>query len=351
MTIRPLRLLTRNIEAPLLFETFFVAAVASFLGIRWFLAATGYPKIGSNGLHIAHMLWGGLLLLLAVLLLIGFLDRAMSHTATAIAGFGFGTFIDEIGKFVTSDNDYFYRPSIALIYGVFVLVFLVSRMLVGQRKLSSDEALANALSLMSGAPVKGLEQDDRLRIAELLALADPADPRTRAATRYLAAIPAIPDHDNIIEIAKGRLAAVYTRVMAVSWADEALIVIVLVYTVLAVAGVTFVASLLPANDTAGLAGAFAAQVGSTLAGALLVAIGVVSLRRSRVTAYHWFQRGLLVWILVTQVFVFYSSQFGGLGGLAIDLMAYGSLRYAIRLERAAQRAKAGVHVDNPPDDE
>ncbi len=351
MTIRPLRLLTRNIEAPLLFETFFVSAVASFLGIRWFLAATGYPKIGSSGIHIAHMLWGGLLLLLAVLLLVGFLDRAMGQVATAIAGLGFGAFIDEIGKFVTSDNDYFYRPSIALIYGVFVLVFLVSRIVVGQRRLSSDEALANALSLMSGAPVRGLEPDDRLRIAELLAVADQADPRTRAATRYLAAIPAVPDHNNIVEVIKGRLAAVYTRVMTYSWADEALIAIVVGYTVLAVAGVTFVASLPPVGASAVLAGAFTAQVGSTLAGALLVALGVVSLRRSRVTAYHWFQRGLLVWILITQVFVFYSSQLGGLGGLAIDLMAYGSLRYAIRLERAAERAKAGAHVGNPPDDE
>jgi hypothetical protein len=41
---------------------------------------------------------------------------------------------------------------------------------------------------------------------------------------------------------------------------------------------------------------------------------------------------------VTQVFVFYSSQLGGLLGLAIDLIAYGSLRYAIGQERAVLRA-------------
>jgi hypothetical protein len=344
-------MLTRNIEAPLLFETFFVMAVASFLGIRWFLASTGYPKIGSDGLHIAHMLWGGLLLLLAVVLLIGFLNRTVGHVAAGVAGFGFGTFIDEIGKFVTSDNDYFFRPSIAMIYGVFVIVFLVARVVVGQRKVSADEALANALGLMAAAPTNGLEPDDRSRIHELLKLADPADPRTRLAMSYLAAIPGIPDHDNVLEVAKARLASVYIRVMALPWADEALIVIVIGYAVLAVASVAFIASLPPANDTTGLAGAFAAQVGSTLAGAVLVALGVLSLRRSRISAYHWFQRGLLVWILVTQVFVFYTSQFGGLAGLAVDLVAYGSLRYAIRLERAAQRAAEDAAPDNPPDGE
>jgi hypothetical protein len=49
-------------------------------------------------------------------------------------------------------------------------------------------------------------------------------------------------------------------------------------------------------------------------------------------------RGLLVWILVTQVFVFYSSQLAGLGGLAVDLVAYGSLRFAVTREMVAGRS-------------
>ena len=97
--------LTRNVAAPQLLESFFIAAVGSFLGIRWFLALTGYPRIGSHGIHIAHMLWGGLLMLVAVMLLLAFLDRSVEHLAAVVAGLGFGTFIDEIGKFVTPDND------------------------------------------------------------------------------------------------------------------------------------------------------------------------------------------------------------------------------------------------------
>ena len=71
------------------------------------------------------------------------------------------------------------------------------------------------------------------------------------------------------------------------------------------------------------------QIVSTLAGAALIGVGVAALPGSRVEAYRWFLRGILVWLLVTQVFIFYSSQFAGLGGLAIDLAAYVTLRYAI----------------------
>ena len=33
---------------------------------RVFLELTGYPQIGNSALHIAHALWGGLLLVIAV---------------------------------------------------------------------------------------------------------------------------------------------------------------------------------------------------------------------------------------------------------------------------------------------
>jgi hypothetical protein len=76
------------------------------------------------------------------------------------------------------------------------------------------------------------------------------------------------------------------------------------------------------------------QAISTLVGAALVARGVIALPRSHIEAYRWFLRGVLVWILITQVFVFYDSQLAGLSGLAFDLAAYGVLRYAVRRETA-----------------
>src|ERR1035437_4874182 len=199
MTRRSLGRLTRNAEAPLLLESFFIAAVGSFLGIRWFLALTGYPRIGSNGIHIAHMLSGGLLMLL-----LAFLDRSVEHPAAVIAGLGFGTFIDEIGKFVTSDNNYFYRPAIALIYCLFVVAFLVARTLIGQRRLSETEALANALDLLEGTLDGPIEPDDRTRIERLLELANPNAPLAVFAKQYVAALPQAAERTSLVASVRRR---------------------------------------------------------------------------------------------------------------------------------------------------
>ena len=330
--------LTRGAEAPLLFESLFVAAVASFLGIRWFLASTGYPRVGSNGIHIAHMLWGGLLMLLALMLLFAFLDRSVQHMAAVIAGLGFGTFIDEIGKFVTSDNNYFYRPAIALVYCLFIVAFLLARTLIGQRRLSETEALANALDLLGGTPDGPIEPDDRDRIQRLLELADPKAPLVVFARQYVAGLPEAAGRMSLVGTVRRRLAEGYEKLMANPWSERVLSVGVVAYAALAVLAVTLVAVETPTGGEAETSAvATIAQVASTIAGAALVGRGVLSLRTSRTAAYHWFMRGLLVWILVTQMFVFYSSQLAGLGGLVVDLVAYGSLRFAITREIVAGR--------------
>ena len=39
----------RNLDAGQLLETFLVSAVAAFLGVRFFLGVTGYPRLGGGG--------------------------------------------------------------------------------------------------------------------------------------------------------------------------------------------------------------------------------------------------------------------------------------------------------------
>jgi hypothetical protein len=287
------------------------------------------------------MLWGGLLMLLALMLLLGFLNRSVEHGAAIIAGLGFGTFIDEIGKFVTSDNNYFYRPAISLIYAVFVLAFLVGRTLIGQRPLNQTEALANAVDLLARAPSSQVDPDDLARIRHLLSLADQKSGLTKLATSYLGELDAGREHEGPIETLRRRVAAGYAAIMARPWAEPAITLGVIVYALSAVVGVVLVATSTPAGAT-GDPTSFAtlAQLVSTIAGAALVGVGVVRLPSSRIVAFHWFMRGLLVWILLTQMFVFYSSQLAGLGGLAVDLIAYGSLRYALIRETIASHQHA-----------
>ena len=45
-----------------------IAFGVTVIAVRVFLQLTGFPQIGNSVLHIAHALWGGLLLFVAVLL-------------------------------------------------------------------------------------------------------------------------------------------------------------------------------------------------------------------------------------------------------------------------------------------
>jgi hypothetical protein len=92
---------------------------------RLFLFLTGYPQLGGGTLHIAHVLWGGLLLFIAALLPLIFANRWVYQVDAVLAGVGVGLFIDEVGKFITRTNDYFYQPAAPIIYAFFLVCVLV----------------------------------------------------------------------------------------------------------------------------------------------------------------------------------------------------------------------------------
>jgi hypothetical protein len=92
---------------------------------RLFLQLTGYPKLGSGGFHIAHVLWGGLLLFFAALLPLVLSNRWAYDISALLTGVGVGLFIDEVGKFITQNNDYFYPPAAPIIYAFFLITVLI----------------------------------------------------------------------------------------------------------------------------------------------------------------------------------------------------------------------------------
>ncbi len=149
------RKFARNIYAGNLLEIFMVAAVTAVLAIRFFLEITGYPQVGGGGLHIAHVLVGGLFMLVSILILLIFLGNYSRSLAAFLGGFGFGAFIDELGKFITSNNDYFFKPSIALIYITFVLLFIFIRKIRNIRYLTEKEKQVNFLEISEEAVLKG----------------------------------------------------------------------------------------------------------------------------------------------------------------------------------------------------
>ncbi len=101
---------------------------------RLFLEVTGFPQIGTGYLHIAHVLWGGLFLFVASLLPIIYVNEWVVGISGLLSGFGVGLFIDEVGKFITQTNDYFYPSAAPIVYVLFLLtVFVFSQVKIERR--------------------------------------------------------------------------------------------------------------------------------------------------------------------------------------------------------------------------
>lgn len=107
--------------------TMMIFAIASMLTTRLYLKLTGYPQIGRGDWHVAHAFLGGLIMVGGMVLELAIAN--FSKKAVVVFGFGLGWFIDEIGKFLSRDNDYFFQPAVMIIYIFFVLMFLLYRYL------------------------------------------------------------------------------------------------------------------------------------------------------------------------------------------------------------------------------
>lgn len=125
-----------------------VSFVVAVVGTRWFLQATGYPQVGGGELHVAHMLWGGLALVIAALLGLVVSAPWVPTVMAILTGAGTGLFIDEVGKFITASNDYFYPLAAPLIYGLVLalaLVFILVRRRAGASPAVTRPARVSAL--------------------------------------------------------------------------------------------------------------------------------------------------------------------------------------------------------------
>jgi hypothetical protein len=124
LTIPAIRLIRRDSAERYMSLTLFSFA-ASVTITRLFLSLSGYPQIGGGELHIAHVLWGGLLLYLGALLPLIFSNREVYTGGAILAGVGIGLFIDEVGKFITQSNNYFFPVAAPIIYIFFLLSIIL----------------------------------------------------------------------------------------------------------------------------------------------------------------------------------------------------------------------------------
>lgn len=352
--LRPIPRASRNEDFGQLHEAFLIAAVTTILVIRTQLWLTNYPQLGGAGLHIAHLLYGGAFMVVALGVLVTLLGRSPRWRAALIGGIGFGFFIDELGKFITEDNNYFFRPAAGLIYLIFIGLFLGSRALQRRRGLTPAEQLRNAMDRIAEAAQGTYDDADRRHALELLDGADPANPLVapmRALALELQTVESRPPSrlERFWQTGRNRYlglagSAWFRRVVATIFVVWALGTILTVLGL--VAGLVFSEGGARAGFRSDSIDDFSVLNWATLASStvsgLLVILGVVRLwRGDRVAAYRALDRALLISILVTRVFSFVESQFSAVFGLAVDLLLLVAVRTMAAREAEAQPPEGG----------
>lgn len=279
---------------------FYISSIVALLGTRFYLDVLGYPIIGGQTLHISHALVGGIFMGAALFVQMLFIGRRISQVSSIIGGIGFGLFIDEVGKLVTRDYDYFYQPAVVIIYFLYLGLFALLYKIRYATPLTPEEQKANA----------DIDVEAQTGIVWKLQLA------MHQKYKQLVIQPKFQ--------------------VGIQW-------MLYVY-----AGVVFINTIrIMAFNRTTLEGLMSfGQLISNLIAAGCIVYGVTQLKISRKIAYVWYQRAILIWIFFTQVFVFYEDQFSAVFYLGISVLLFAGVRYARDEEKLIKTEKARARASN-----
>lgn len=350
------RAFPRSIEIVSLIDVFMVSAISSLMLVRLYLFLAGYPRIGGGGLHIAHMIWGALLMLIGLLIAVSFVSTASQWWTAVIGGLGFGLLVDETGKFLTSDNNYFFKPAAALIYALFIAIFLLSRAMVGRRGFTSQEYLDNALDALKGATGGQLDELQRRRMMRYLHRAGPSEIAT--ALRVLVEqlpVTATPSPATRFRLGlEARYLRIAKRPAFARWVG-AVVLLAAVASCLEILVILLVRhsnwSAHPADIGPGVQHFLAnlnvvawLELGFGLSAVGLACAGI-AMGPARGQGLRLLEGSLFVGILLVQPFAFYEAQFFASAGLLLGLPLLAAIQYIIRRQRAAGEDATTGEID------
>ncbi len=335
--------------------------------VRGFLNLTGFPQLGGAGYHISHVLWGGLLLFAAALGLLIFDTPPVYIGASILSGAGFALFIDEVGKFITSDYNYFFPAAAPIVYIFFLVTLIVYLRL--RRPLPHDtlNELDQSLELLEKDMLQPLGRGEWRELEAHLADVANEDPAERT-TRLAQALQGYVQSESRSAAARSRLTGWQRAVERLNqWLKEARLRGLLVAGLVLLALVVLrdplnivpwmpagVANFLqdfhfgPEVNPASAANLYAVRL------ALEVVIGVLALAAAGLLAFKRVNAGvalgylaLVVALLTLDILVFYFAQFSAILGVAyqflllLGLLAY-RRRFPVSLDDSPRTVRAFV---------
>ncbi len=332
--------LVRNVHLGDLLESFLISSISSILIIRFFLAITGYPQLGNGSFHIAHMLWGGFLLMIALVLVLSFLGNRMLKFASIIGGIGFGTFIDELGKFITRDNNYFFEPTLALVYLIFLILIFIFKYIEDHRPLNKKEYLMNAFQLFEEVIHQDLDKSEKRKLMqyvrqaknypfseELEKLANKIEVTEMKDKTFFNKV-----HSMFIDVVESFVESVlFRKIVIIFFSLQGIILLanLLLISIFEVGNIPLFIPDLSDKITFISYG----EIFSIILSSVFTVIGIILFRFDRLRSYEMFKYSVMVSILLTQFFVFYREQLQALTGLLISLIVLSVLNFIIDQEK------------------
>lgn len=324
-------------------DLFLIAAVTTVIVIRLQLWITNYPSLSPGELHIAHLLWGGVFMVAAIWMLASYIGRRLIAPAAILGGIGFGFFIDEVGKFVTADNDYFFQPTAAIIYVVFIALFLISKW-TGARRMGERERLANAATLASERFIDGMSPDERRMAIALLEPIRSSDQASELLDFIERTRPDGEEEPGRLERLVIWMQRTYEDWVQTRWFQIVMTGAVILSVLITAAGIVALIFFSSGSDSLAPPGYRADGLESLKVGNLIPlissaissAIGIAGLipllRGDRAKAYRRFRLALQISVFITYPFIFAESSFSAVTGLLVTLAALGTVSAMLRQE-------------------
>lgn len=160
--------LTKRENAADLVLLLMISGLVTLLVTRFFLQLFGWPTISFGVWHIAHANWGGALMVVGSILMLIFHGEKIRKTAAVISGMGWGLFIDEVGKYITKNNDYWFQPAIVVIYVSFIILYLVYRHLENNQPQDTKTLLYGAIDNLEDAAENDLSETKKREVINKL---------------------------------------------------------------------------------------------------------------------------------------------------------------------------------------
>ncbi|MBI3380253.1 hypothetical protein HY029_05860 [Candidatus Gottesmanbacteria bacterium] len=330
--------LVHNLRASIYLETLLTSSAITVVVIRYFLALGGYPQLGNGQtLHIAHMLWGGFIMIGVILFFLSFFGRHIHWISAVLGGIGFGIFIDELGKFITVNNDYFFQPAIPIMYFIFILFFFIGRHILCSREPTTTDYLINSMAMLQDGFINTKDREFYDHIVYLLKKAGRKNPYVKHLHQLVQVqLLSLPDKEVDHSFAK-TLKNWYQKLLERKVVELIVIVFFILFTAFNSFNILqplFDNSLFSFTDLSMLE---QLEFISVIIIVFITLGGIIELIFSRLHAYKTLELSVYLSLFLLQIFVFYNNQLNGIFGVLVSITTLLILKYLIKFEEHRMR--------------